>query len=88
MPEIDIGAYRRYMQELIVEALQNSDGSTDQITEFLRSKRISGLLVRNKKEKQRALEDARLAFEKNSHWPVEIIISHLGVERSAIQDFI
>ena len=88
MPELDIGAYRRYMQELIVEALQNTDGSINEITEYLRSKRVSGLLVRNKKEKQRALEDARLGFEKNSHWPVEIIISHLGVERSAIKDLI
>ncbi|HSO27630.1 MAG TPA: hypothetical protein VLS48_06140 [Anaerolineales bacterium] len=88
MSEMDIGAYRRAMQDLIIGALQNTDGSSDQITEYLRSKRVSGLLVRNKNEKRRALEDARLAFEKNSHWPVEIIISHLGVERSTIKDFI
>ena len=87
MSEMDIGAYRRAMQELIIGALQNTDGSSDQITEYLRAKRVSGLLVRNKNEKRRALEDARLAFEKHSHWPVEIIISHLGVERSTIKDF-
>jgi hypothetical protein len=41
---------------------------------------VGGLLVLHKEEKQRALADARHAFDEHRHWPLEIILSHLGVE--------
>ena len=81
---MDIGAYRNYMEELLKEALENSDGSNSGISEYLREKKVSGLFVRNKKEKQRALEDARKAFDEHAHWPVDIVISHLGVDPKEI----
>lgn len=77
---MDIGAYRKYMEELIQEAMDNSDGTNSGISEYLREKQVSGWFVRKKKEKQRALADARKAFDEHAHWPVDIVISHLGVD--------
>jgi hypothetical protein len=37
-------------------------------------------LVRDKEEKQRALQEAIKAFQGHRHWPLDIIFSHLGVE--------
>jgi hypothetical protein len=42
--------------------------------------KVSGFLVRNRAEKQKALEDARNAFDSHRHWPVEIVLSHLGIK--------
>lgn len=81
---MDIGAYRKYLQELLQEALENSDGTNSGIYEYLSEKKISGWFVRNKNEKQRALADARKAFDEHAHWPVDIVISHLGVDPKEI----
>jgi len=47
--------------------------------------KVSGILIRNKKEKKRAQEDAIKAFQDHRHWPLEIINTHLGLDRG---DFI
>jgi hypothetical protein len=36
-------------------------------------------LVMHREEKQRALADARQAFDEHRHWPLEIVLRHLGV---------
>ena len=77
---MDIGLYRRYLQEFIQEAIANSDGSKSGIAEQLHAKHISGLLVVHKEEKKRALADAQRAFDEHRHWPLEIVLSHLGVD--------
>jgi hypothetical protein len=77
---LDIGAYRRYLTEFVKEAIQNSDGTNSGISNYLHEKKIKGLLVRHRVEQQRALEDAQKAFDEHHYWPVEIVISHLGVE--------
>jgi hypothetical protein len=41
---------------------------------------VKGLLVRHREEKRRALEDAQRAFDEHRHWPLEIILSQLGIE--------
>jgi hypothetical protein len=82
MAKIDLGLYRRYLQETVQEAVQNSDGTTAGILNYLREKQITGLLVRHKNEKTKALADARQAFEEHRHWPVEIVLSHLGVDKN------
>ena len=56
---MNIEVYRQYLQQLIREALDNSDGTSSEISQYLWGKKVSGLLVRNKAEKQKALEDAR-----------------------------
>jgi hypothetical protein len=71
--------YRRYLQEYVAQARQASDGSVRGIAEELGAIHVSGLLVTHKEEKKRALADARRAFDEHRHWPLEIILSHLGL---------
>lgn len=71
--------YQRYLQEYVRQAIQASDGSVRGIAEELGAIQVRGLWVMHKEEKQRALADARRAFDEHRHWPLEIILSHLGV---------
>jgi len=82
---MDIGLYRGYLNQYIKDALANSNGTHSGITEHLVSIKVSGILVRHKAEKKRAREDAIKAFQDHRHWPLEIIITHLGLDRG---DFI
>jgi hypothetical protein len=77
---MDHTLYRRYLNEYVRRAVQASDGSVRGIAEELGAIHVGGLLVQHKEEKQRALADARRAFDEHRHWPLEIILSHLGVE--------
>ena len=77
---MNISLYRRYLQQFVKEALENSDGSNAGIASYLGEKKITGLLVQHREEKNRALADARRAFDEHRHWPTEIVLSHLGVE--------
>jgi hypothetical protein len=77
---MDLGVYKQTLEKYVLEAMQNSDGSAAGIANYLWNIKISGLLVRNRTEKQRALDDARQAFDEHRHWPVEIILSHLGIK--------
>ena len=72
--------YRRYLQEYIQEAIENSNGSNAEISSYLWEKNLGRILVSNKTEKQRALADARRAFDDHRHWPRKIILSHIGIE--------
>jgi len=78
---MDIRLYRKYLQQFVNEAIRNSDGSNRSISEYLETIKVKGLFVTHKLEKSRALAEARNAFDKNRHWPLEIILSHLGVEK-------
>jgi len=77
---MDIGVYRQYLEKYVSEAVQKSDGSVSGISNYLWNMNVSGFLVRNRTEKQKALDDARSAFDAHRHWPLEIILSHLGVK--------
>lgn len=77
---MDIGVYRQYLEKYVLEALKNSDGSVAGISSYLWNMKVSGMLVRNRSEKQKALDDARHAFDSHRHWPVEIVLSHLGIK--------
>jgi hypothetical protein len=77
---MNIGIYRSYLHDLIQDALENSDGTNKGISEYLWSRDVKGLLTRNKKEKQIALNDARKAFDDHRHWPVEIVLTHLSLD--------
>ena len=76
---MDHTLYRRYLQEYVTQARQASDGSVRSIAEELGAIHVGGLLVVHKDEKKRALADARRAFDEHRHWPLEIILSHLGL---------
>jgi hypothetical protein len=79
---LNIGLYRRYLDEYVQEAIKNSDGSVKGIAEYLRSFQVKGWFTRNKAEKRRALSDAIKAFDEHRHWPLDIILSHLGISVS------
>jgi hypothetical protein len=78
---MDLGVYRRSLEAYVEEALEHSDGTAANISAYLWSKKVGGWLTRHRAEKQKALEEARKAFDEHRHWPVEIILSHLGIER-------
>jgi hypothetical protein len=76
---MNIGAYQRYLQQYVQEAVDQSDGTPSGILEYLGTIKITGWFVRDKTEKQRAVQDAIKAFQEHRHWPIDIIYSHLGV---------
>lgn len=82
---MDIALYRLYLEKYIQEAIDNSDGSKAGVAEYLSEIKIGGLLTRHKEEKRRALADARNAFNKHRHWPMEIILSHIGIDPNSLQ---
>jgi len=71
--------YLQYLKQYITEAVQQSDGSTRGIAEHLSMLQVKGPLVMHREEKQRALADARQAFDEHRHWPLEIVLRHLGI---------
>jgi hypothetical protein len=77
---MDIGVYRQCLEQYVTEALERSDGTHAGIAEYLSSIKVSGPFVRNKVEKQTALREAINAFEHHRHWPLHIVLSHLGVD--------
>ena len=76
---MDVKLYRKYLDQYVQEAIDESDGNISKISERLHEKVVKGLFVTHREEKQRALADARQAFDEHRHWPLEIILSHLGV---------
>ena len=75
--------YMQYMQEYVNLAIKESNGTPSGIYERLAEMQVKGLIVRHRQEKQRALRDARLGFDEHRHWPLDIILSHLGLEKQA-----
>ena len=76
---MDLGLYQQYLKEYVLEALKNSDGTTARAAEYLWGKKVGGLTP-HRLEKRKALAEARRAFDEYRHWPVEIILSHLGIK--------
>ena len=76
---MDRERYQQYLKQYIAEAIEQSDGSTRGIAEYLSTILFKGLMVRHREEKQRALADARQAFDDHRHWPLEIVLRHLGI---------
>jgi hypothetical protein len=77
---VNIAAYRQALEQYIEDALAKSDGTHSGISNYLWNLKVSGVFVPNKIEKQKALDDARQAFDAHRNWPVDIILSHLGIK--------
>ena len=77
---MNVELYRRYLQQYVRDAIANSSGTNTGIYEYLASIRIGKYLVQHKEEKERALADARHGFEEHRHWPLQIILSQLGID--------
>ncbi len=71
--------YLKHLRLYLRQAIEQSDGSNRGIAEALEEIRLGRWDLFHRQEKQRALHDARRAFEEHRHWPREIILSHLGV---------
>ena len=82
---IDGKLYRHYLQACIREALENSDGTKAGVITYLMDMTEPGRFTRHKAEKAKALLDARQAFSEHRHWPMEIILSHLGFETQKLK---
>ena len=78
---MDLKVYLHYLEQYVREALENSDGTNAGISDYLWEKQVSGLMVRHRFEKRKALNEARKAFDEHRHWPVEIVLSHLGIAK-------
>ena len=78
--------YRRYLQEYIQEAIENSNGSNAEISSYLWEKNLGRILISNKTEKQRALADARRAFDRSEQPAADKILSHIGIENPETED--
>ena len=79
---MNVERYREYLQQYVQEAIQNSDGSNASIYEHLDNIKPAGRFSPHKEEKRRALKDAQVAFSEHRHWPLSIVLSHLGVGMS------
>lgn len=78
---IDSLKYQHYLHEYVNLAIANSDGTPGGIRDYLEGIQVKGLFVRDRVEKQRARADAMQAFTEHRHWPLDIILSHLGLTR-------
>lgn len=76
---MNIQLYQRYLKQYVTEAVRQSDGTVRSVAEQLSMIQVRGMFVSHRFEKQRALDDARHAFSEHRHWPLEIILRHLGV---------
>jgi hypothetical protein len=77
---MDLGLYRRYLEEFAIEAIKNSNGTNAGISEYLWSKKMAGRFSQHREEKNTALTELRKSFDDHRHWPLSIIISFLGIE--------
>ena len=77
---MNIERYQGYMRQYVQEAIQNSSGTNSSIYEYLDNIKPAGRFSAHKEEKRRALKDAQIAFSEHRHWPLNIVLSHLGVE--------
>ena len=79
---MDIKLYQQYLNQFVQQAIDESDGKVGSIAECLSEKQVRGFFVTHREEKRRALSDAQNAFSEHRHWPLEIILSHLGIQAS------
>jgi hypothetical protein len=77
---MNIKRYQQYLNEYVRNAVAESDGTVASIAERLYGYQVKRWLVSNRDERLRALADAQYAFSEHRHWPLEIILSHLGVD--------
>lgn len=77
---MDLGEFRKFVEEYTREAIQNSDGTNAGITEYLRMKKPAGRFSPHREEKNRARDEVIKTFDEHRHWPLSIIISFLGIE--------
>jgi hypothetical protein len=82
---MDYKLYNQYMHEYLKDALASGHNTPTEIARYLDEKSFPGRFARNKEERFRALREVRQAFNEHRHWPLEIILSHLGIDPDKIK---
>ena len=77
---MELGEYRKWVEQYVKDALQKSDRTNAGIAEYLSMIKPAGRFTPHREEKNLALAEVRKVFDDHRHWPLEIIISFLGIE--------
>lgn len=77
---MDHKLYYQYMHEYIKGALVSGHNKPTEIARYLDEISLPGRFTRNKEERIRALYAVRQGFNEHRHWPLDIILSHLGID--------
>lgn len=77
--------YNQFMQAYLKEAIGNGHLKPAEIARYLDEIPLPGRFAHHKEERIRALREARQAFNDHRHWPLDIILSHLGIDPESIQ---
>ena len=75
----------QYMHEYLKDALKTGHDRPAEIARYLEELPLPGRFARNKEERIRALREVRQAFTEHRHWPLDIILSHLGIDAEKIK---
>ncbi|MFZ6030614.1 MAG: hypothetical protein ACOYYS_23140 [Chloroflexota bacterium] len=77
---MDHALYEKYRRQYLQEAMVGANRSPAEIYRALVELPRPGRFTFHREEKARALRDLLAAFEDHRHWPLDIILSHLGLE--------
>jgi hypothetical protein len=77
---MDYKLYSQFMHEYLKAALADGSQKPAEIARYLDEIPLPGRFARNKEERIRALQAVRQAFNEHRHWPLDIILSHLGID--------
>ena len=76
---------KQYTLEYLNQALAAGLNKPAEISRYLEEIPLPGRFTRNKEIRIRALREIRQAFNEHRHWPLEIILSHLGIDPETIK---
>ena len=82
---MDHKLYNQFMHEYLKEAFINGNSKPTDIARYLDEIPLPGRFARNREERTRALFAVRQAFTEHRHWPLDIILSHLGIDPEKIK---
>jgi hypothetical protein len=82
---MDQKIYRQCLREYLRAALQKSDGSNAGVSNYLMQQVLPGRFTRHRAEKVRALGDLQRVFAEHRHWPVDMVLTYLGIKLEEVQ---
>jgi hypothetical protein len=77
---MDHALYEKFRRQYLKQAIEATNRTPNEIYRALTEMPRPGRFSFNKEEKLRALHDLQQAFEDHRHWPLDIILSHLGID--------
>ncbi len=77
---MDHAKYEKFRRQYLQQALDATNRTPSEIYRALTEIPRPGRFAFDKEEKLRGLHDLQQAFEDRRHWPLDIILSHLGIE--------